>query len=340
MEKRASSSTTQRRPQPQPQPQPQQQQQQQQTSATPAEQCFSLIWTMHKSVLQPHFSHREFVTIGLMVTRLQTMTSCRSKTLLAAILVLAGKAALVDRVIPASSHAPPLPPPPPTLTARVCADLADVSKTSVFRLAKRLRDGESSFRVTAELRAFCYQSFDCPTARPVSRRRRQSQPPTRENLQVTFAPQAEAVDILFTPLPSRSTPPTSPSDSSSEFSPSDQMGPRALPAGAGTEELDINSSETIMLSNEVGVEWMSDDGHLEHRVGPLLKTDRGQLDLFVTDTELMQKKRPALKSIARKLKQQRWYGPRSGGKEAVPDRHPHQPRPRVRQQAAEAGLDG
>jgi hypothetical protein len=73
-----------------------------------------------------------------------------------------------------------------------------------------------------------------------------------------------------------------------------------------------------MLSDKVGVEWMADNGHLEHRVGPLLKTDRGQLDLFVTDTVLMQKKRPALKSIARKLTQQRWYGPCSGGKARKP----------------------
>jgi hypothetical protein len=180
MEKRASSLSAQRRPRPRQQQQQQQRLQRrrrrQQTSAAPAEQRFSLIWTMHKSILLPHFSHREFVAIGLMVARLQIMTSCRSKTLLAAILVLAGKVALVGTIVPASSQAAPLspspstppptpPPPPPTLTAGVCANLADVSKTSVFRLVKRLRDGESSFRVTAELGELF--SASRATARPL-----------------------------------------------------------------------------------------------------------------------------------------------------------------------------
>jgi hypothetical protein len=91
-----------------------------------------------------------------------------------------------------------------------------------------------------------------------------------------------------------------------------------MPPGPGTEELDINSSETILLCDELGVEWMADPDQVERQVGPLLRTDRGQLDLYVTDTVLMQKKRLNLKSIARKLKQQRWYGPRNGGKSRKP----------------------
>jgi hypothetical protein len=73
-----------------------------------------------------------------------------------------------------------------------------------------------------------------------------------------------------------------------------------------------------MLCDKLGVEWMADPDQAERQVGPLLRTDRGQLDLYVTDTVLMQKKRPNLKSIARKLKQQRWYGPRTGGKSRKP----------------------
>jgi hypothetical protein len=170
--------------------------------------------------------------------------------------------------------------------------------------------------------------------------------PARDNVQATYAPLAEAGEyrsgaVLVavaapTPLPGRATPPTSPSDATSaEFSPTCAQG---LPPGSGTVEYDINSVETIRLCDELGVEWCVDPDQPECQVGPLLMTDRGQLDLYVTDTVLMQKKRPALKSIARKLLVR---SPLRGQvEEAVHNGHPHQPRPRVRQRDDGAGLDG
>jgi hypothetical protein len=159
-----------------------------------------------------------------------------------------------------------------------------------------------------------------------------AQLPARDNVQATYAPLAEAGEyrrgtVLVavaapTPPPGRSTPtpPNSPSDASSAEGSSSFTSAQGLPPGSGTAvpEYDINSLETIRLCDELGVEWCADPDQPERQVGPLLMTDRGQLDLFVTDTVLMQKKRPNLKSIARKIKQVRWYGPRTGGKSRKP----------------------
>jgi hypothetical protein len=156
----------------------------------------------------------------------------------------------------------------------------------------------------------------------------------RDNAPATYAPLLEAGEyrrgaVLVavaapTPPPGRSTPtpPNSPSDATSAegSSSSSFASAQGLPPGSGTvvPEYDINSLETIRLCDELGVEWCADPDHAERQVGPLLMTDRGSLDLFVTDTVLMQKKRPNLKSIARKIKQVRWYGPRTGGKSRKP----------------------
>lgn len=138
-----------------------------------------------------------------------------------------------------------------------------------------------------------------------------SPPPPRRRS--TPEDELEVEEIDPSPPPPPSSPNSSPSVTDSnrpEMPPTTAVA--AASVAATKQVLNINSSDTIMLGDEGGcVEWMADEGHEERQCGPRLQTDRGTLEMFITDTVLKQKKNPLKKSITRKLNQVRWFGSRT-----------------------------